>query len=178
MYDFYDYENYYFYDNMRNPSYFCISCGKSIEWKDIKGYCIKLDEKFCSICCEYYIEDEEYFNERFGFKLKIDLIESRNEENYVYKKNNTNIYILLNILSSNFKTFMSKSIKKNIMYSYENHVVVKKHIKGSHIFNNENEAKIFMRRINFCLFLKSINNEDYEKIKALFILDKFIISFL
>ena len=84
----------------------------------------------------------------------------------------------MNILSSNFKTFIPKLIKKNIIYSYENHVVVKKNIKGSYIFNDENEAKIFMRRINFCLFLKSMNNEDYEKMKALFILDKFIISFL
>ena len=79
--------SYPFYHYRVISSYLCISCGNKIPFSDNHGYCTKLDEYFCSICCDYYIEDEEYFNNRFGFKIKIELIESIHEENHVYKNN-------------------------------------------------------------------------------------------
>jgi hypothetical protein len=95
--------------------------------------------------------------------------------------NKDKIYIVLNNTNKDDSfTKINKYLKKNIIYEYENHFVVKREIKKyvTHIFENENLAKLFMRRINYCLFSKSIENNYDSKTKIFHILNRLIMLYL
>jgi hypothetical protein len=132
----------------------------------------------------------EYFNGNYYmYETKIYFENNINEPDVCKKCNleickcyKDKIYIVLNNTNKDdsFTKINNKYLKKNIIYEYENHFVVKREIKKyvTHIFENENIAKLFMRRINYCLFLKSIENNYDSKTKIFHILNRLIMSYL